>query len=135
MFEGVSAAYADTLHQRHLAQVGFADRLVGDLIARLREVGAYDKALVIITADHGASYREGRSRRRPQPQRQNLSDILQVPILVKLPDIEAQSSAHEIQPRSLEDCASIAKSKHASRREEMRDSGIHRVFVLFVSSC
>ena len=67
LFEGVSAAYADTLHQRHLAQVGFVDRLVGDLIGRLRDVGVYDKALVIITADHGASYREGRSRRQPQP--------------------------------------------------------------------
>lgn len=85
LFEGVSAAYADTLHQRHLAQVGFADRLVGDLIARLREVEAYDKALVIVTADHGASYREGRSRRQPRTQEHNLSDILQVPLLMKLP--------------------------------------------------
>jgi hypothetical protein len=85
LFEGVSAAYADTLHQRHLAQVGFADRLVGDVIARLREVGAYDKALVIVTADHGASYREGRSRRQPRPRQHNLSDVIQVPLLVKLP--------------------------------------------------
>ena len=85
LFEGVSAAYADTLHQRHLAQVGFSDRLVGDLIGRLREVGAYDKALVIITADHGASYREGRSRRQPRARQHNLSDVIQVPLLVKLP--------------------------------------------------
>ena len=85
LFEGVSAAYADTLHQRHLAQVGFADRLVGDLIARLRETGAYDKSLVIVTADHGASYREGRHRRQPRPQQQNVSDIIQVPLLIKLP--------------------------------------------------
>jgi hypothetical protein len=85
LFEGVSAAYADTLHQRHLAQVGYADHLIGDLIARLRETGAYDEALVIVTADHGASYREGRSRRQPRPQQHNLSDILQIPLLVKLP--------------------------------------------------
>ena len=85
LFEGVSAAYADTLHQRHIAQVGFADRLVGDLIARLRETGAYDKALVIITADHGASYREGRHRRQPRPQQQNVSDVIHVPLLIKLP--------------------------------------------------
>jgi sulfatase-like protein len=84
LFESASPAYADTLHQRHLAQVGFVDRLLGDLILRLREVGAYDKALVIITADHGASYREGRSRREPQ-QGRNLSDILRVPLLMKLP--------------------------------------------------
>ena len=85
LFEGVSAAYADTLHQRHLAQVGFSDRLVGDVIGRLREVGAYDKALIIITADHGASYREGRSRRQPRTRQHNLSDVIQVPLLVKLP--------------------------------------------------
>ena len=61
------------------------DRLIGDLIGRLRDVGAYDKALVIITADHGASYLEGRSRRQPQPDQHNLSDILQVPLFMKLP--------------------------------------------------
>ena len=84
LFERASASYADTLHQRHLAQVGYADRLVGDLMTRLREVGAYDKALIIITADHGASYREGRRRRQPQQSR-NLSDILRVPLMIKLP--------------------------------------------------
>jgi sulfatase-like protein len=84
LFDTASAAYADTLHQRHLAQVGFVDRLIGDLILRLREVGAYDKALIVITADHGASYREGRSRREPEEGR-NLSDILRVPLLIKLP--------------------------------------------------
>jgi hypothetical protein len=83
LFEGRSAAYADTLHQRHLAQVGFVDRLVGDLVARLRSVGVYDSALVIITSDHGASYREARSRRQPQPD--NVSDVIEVPLLMKLP--------------------------------------------------
>jgi hypothetical protein len=83
LFERMSAAYADTVYQRHLAQVGFVDRLLGDLVLRLREVGVYDRALIIVTADHGASYREGRPRRLPQ--RQNLSDILRVPLLMKLP--------------------------------------------------
>jgi hypothetical protein len=85
LFEKASAALADTVHQRHLAQVGYADRLVGDLIARLRSTGAYDDALVILTSDHGASYREGGRRREPRPAQQNLSDILQVPLFIKLP--------------------------------------------------
>ena len=85
LFERASATFADSLHQRHLAQVGFVDRLVGDLMKKLRGAGAYDKTLVIITADHGASYREGHSRRMPQEGR-NLSDILRVPLFVKLPD-------------------------------------------------
>lgn len=83
LFEGRTAAYTAALYQRHLAQVGLVDRLVGELIARLREAGTYDKALVIVTADHGASYREGRPRR--SPQHDTLSDVLQVPLLVKVP--------------------------------------------------
>ena len=83
LFEKSSPAFADSLYQRHLAQVGFVDRLVGDVTRRLRDVGAYDQALVVITADHGASYREGRLRRVVQDH--NLGDILPVPILMKLP--------------------------------------------------
>ncbi len=84
LFERASAPFADTLHQRHLAQVGYADRLVGDLVARLRKVGAYDKAVLVVTADHGASYREGRPRRQPI-RRRNYSDVLRVPLIIKLP--------------------------------------------------
>jgi hypothetical protein len=83
LFERASAAYADTLHQRHLAQVGYVDRLVGDLLSRLRDVGSYNETLIIITADHGASYREGHARRAAQ--RHNRSEIMHVPLLVKLP--------------------------------------------------
>jgi hypothetical protein len=84
LFVGATAEYADAIHQRHLAQAGFVDHLVGDLIARLHEVGLYDEALIVLTADHGASYREGRLRRQPQEHR-NLSDIFRVPLFVKLP--------------------------------------------------
>jgi hypothetical protein len=59
LFEAVSPAYVDTLHQRHLAQVGFVDRLVGDLLLRLRQVGAYD-ALVVMRPI-AVRYREGYS--------------------------------------------------------------------------
>lgn len=84
LFEGMSTAYADALYQRHLAQVGYVDRLVGALVGRLRAAGVYDQALVVITSDHGASYRENRPRRRLQLQR-NLSDVLRVPLMMKLP--------------------------------------------------
>lgn len=59
------------------------DRLVGDLVRQMRNVGVYDKALIVITSDHGASYREGRSRRVAQEH--NLGDLLPVPIVMKLP--------------------------------------------------
>lgn len=70
-------------YQRHLLQVGLVDRLVGSLVKRLRDLGLYDPALVVITADHGTSFRPGESRRRVTPT--NYSDILSVPLLIKYP--------------------------------------------------
>jgi hypothetical protein len=83
LFANVDAAYADALHQRHLLQVGFVDTLVGRLIARLNALGIYDDALIVLTADHGASYREGMSRRVVDTE--NLADIIRVPLLIKRP--------------------------------------------------
>jgi PAS domain-containing protein len=69
--------------QRHLLQVGYVDRLVGRLMRRLRVAGLYDRALVVVTADHGVSYRAGMSRRGPQAA--NASDIAAVPLFIKYP--------------------------------------------------
>ena len=83
LFERVDAAYADAVHQRHLLQVGFVDTMIGGITARLRALGIYDEALIVVTADHGASYREGVPRRAARGQ--NLADILRVPLIVKPP--------------------------------------------------
>jgi hypothetical protein len=69
--------------QRHLLQVAYTDRLVGMLLARLEDAGLYDEALVVVTADHGASFIPGGARRAVN--RENLSDIARVPLFVKLP--------------------------------------------------
>ncbi len=39
--------------QRHLLQVGYTDRLLGLFLRRLHETGLWDKALIIVTPDHG----------------------------------------------------------------------------------
>lgn len=70
-------------YHRFLLQVGFVDRLVGRLVDRLKSEGLYDSALLIITADHGKSFRAGQPRRAMT--RENASDVLQVPLFVKLP--------------------------------------------------
>lgn len=69
--------------QRHLLQVGFTDRLLGQLTAKLKAEGIWDRALVIVTADHGLSFRPGGHRRTVTSS--NLSDIASVPLFVKLP--------------------------------------------------
>ena len=70
-------------YQRYLLQVGYADTLLGKLVARLRETGIYDDALIIIAADHGASLRPGLSFRRPEET--SFDEIAAVPFFVKQP--------------------------------------------------
>jgi hypothetical protein len=71
------------LYRRHVLQVGFADRLLGDLLARLDETGLYDRALVVVTADHGISFGPGGAQRGTTPD--NLQDLAFVPLFVKRP--------------------------------------------------
>jgi hypothetical protein len=70
-------------YQRYLLQLGFADRLLGDLVRRLRSVSMYDRSLVIVVADHGVSFHP-RGRRRAFTHA-NLDDVVFVPLLVKRP--------------------------------------------------
>ena len=70
-------------YQRHLLQVQFADTLLGELLQRLRAAGIYDDALVVVTADHGASLRPGLPFRLPTAE--TFADVAAVPLLVKRP--------------------------------------------------
>ena len=71
------------LQQRHLLQVGFVDRLIGQLLDRLEALGIYDAALIIITADHGASFQQGMPRRSLTPGTR--ADVMLVPLIIKYP--------------------------------------------------
>jgi hypothetical protein len=79
-----SSQYAvDYSYLRHLLQVGFADRLLGDLIARMKQVGLWNRAVLVVTADHGVSFEAGRQRRDPSPQ--TIGGIAHVPLFVRAP--------------------------------------------------
>ena len=69
--------------QRHLLQVTFADRLVAQLVGRLKRAGLWESALVVVAADHGAAFRPGTDRRPVTAA--NFADIANVPLFVKLP--------------------------------------------------
>jgi hypothetical protein len=73
----------DQSFQRHLLQTEYADRLLGRLLARLRATALYDRALLVVTADHGVSFRAGDRRRTPTPT--NLHDVSNMPLFVKRP--------------------------------------------------
>ena len=70
-------------YQRHLLQLGYTDTVVGRLLDELDRTGLYDRALVIVLADHGASFRAGLPRRGIS--RATFADIAPVPLFVKYP--------------------------------------------------
>jgi hypothetical protein len=74
---------ADQGFQRHLLQTEYTDKLLGDLLQRLRETGLYDRALLVVLADHGVSFKAGDRRRRPTPT--NVHDVANMPLFIKLP--------------------------------------------------
>ena len=68
---------------RYQVQLQYADTLIGQVLDRLQEVDQLDRCLLIVTADHGVSFRPGHSRRLPDSD--SLADILSVPLFIKLP--------------------------------------------------
>ena len=78
--------------QRLMLQVGYVDRLVGQLVERLRSTGLYDDTAIVLTSDHGAGFVPGESHRGFDGETLDESlypDILYVPLIVKAPGIEA----------------------------------------------
>jgi hypothetical protein len=71
-------------HQRHLLQEGFVDHEIGRLLARLRRTGLLDRALVVVTADHGYAFEVGADSRREVTE-SNIDQIAPVPLFVKAP--------------------------------------------------
>jgi hypothetical protein len=69
--------------QCHLLTVGYVDKLVGDLIQRLKQTQIYDRCMLIITADHGESFQIGMARRAVRNN--NFRDIMLVPLFIKYP--------------------------------------------------
>ena len=73
-------------YQRHLLQVRYVDRLLGKLLDRLRDVGLYERSLLVVTSDHGASFRPGDLFKEPTAT--NVAEIMSVPLIVKFPHQE-----------------------------------------------
>jgi Sulfatase len=70
-------------YQGHLLQAALADRVVGWIRDRLIRADLYERTLVVVVADHGASFRPGDSMRALTDT--NAGDIAPVPLVVKLP--------------------------------------------------
>ena len=134
--------------QRHLLQVGFADAFLGRLRAKLEAEGLYERALVIVTADHGVSFAPGLRNHTLDGRGRNAGDLLWVPLLVKLPgqtegrvsdrnvetidvlptilDVLAVDPPQPLDGRSLVDAASPERSEKIVYRTPAGGEPLHR---------
>lgn len=88
---------ADTGAESHAANLGAVDEALGRLLAGLRDMGRYDRAVIVLTADHGppaAPEIDGRGAMRDESVR--------VPLVVKLPGGEWAGTRVPWQVRSID---------------------------------
>ncbi|MEV4624660.1 sulfatase-like hydrolase/transferase [Micromonospora sp. NPDC049523] len=77
--------WVELARQRHLLQLGYTDRLIGETLRTLRESGLYDDALVVVTADHGLSFTPGVQGRGRASIDRAPGEVAWVPLFVKEP--------------------------------------------------
>jgi hypothetical protein len=107
--------------QRHLLQLEYTDTLIQRLLARLRATGLYDKALIVVTADHGISFqvksspaepfREGQIGWRRDLTRANGQDVAFVPLFVKTPG-QRRGATDNSWVRTLDILPTILRAAH-----------------------
>ncbi|MFV2103230.1 sulfatase-like hydrolase/transferase [Micromonospora sp. LOL_024] len=84
-FSNEGDGWVDLARARHLAQLGYTDRLIGETIRTLRAGGLWDEALVVVTADHGVSFTKGAQGRGADAIRAAADEVAWVPLFVKTP--------------------------------------------------
>lgn len=94
--------------QRQIVQTGFGDTLLGQIIDRLKTTGIWEKAMVIVAADHGISFAGGDVPRRWVDTR-SMGEVANPPLFIKYPGQKtgrvdpAQSKTLDIVPTIAEE--------------------------------
>jgi hypothetical protein len=92
--------------QRYLLQLGFVDKLLGRLVARLKSQGMYDDTLIAVTADHGFAWQVGVPTRR-SVSLGNVDELAPVPLFVKKPR-QRRGRVSDVLARTLDVTPTIA---------------------------
>lgn len=69
--------------QAHLLQVQAADHLLGQVLAKLRRIGAFDNSLIVLTTDHGVAFKALQNFRGAS--KTNYPQLMWTPLFVKAP--------------------------------------------------
>jgi hypothetical protein len=97
----------DQSFARHVLQAQYADRLLGRLLDALRSTGTFERAVIVVTADHGAAFTTGQPRRPANDA--NVGAIAPVPFFVKLPG-QPRGDVSDNAVRTIDVLPTIAKA-------------------------
>lgn len=79
----LSQADLDEVRRIYDSEIAFTDHHVGRVLARLRELGLFASALVVVTADHGEEFLDHGGWNHA---RTLYDELLRVPLVIKYPD-------------------------------------------------
>ena len=96
-------------HQRYLLQLGYVDTLIGRLLDRMEKEGLYDRALLVVTADHGVSFRPAGAGRAVK--RENFAEVANVPMFVET----ARRATRPDRRRAIRDDRPAAHDRRSAR--------------------
>ena len=78
------------MYQTFLYQVGAADRVITNLISKLKQAGKWDSTLLVVTADHGISFIPTMPQRHTDfTYVEQVADIYRIPTFIKYPNQKA----------------------------------------------
>lgn len=109
---GISTAQA-----RMYTQTGYADHILGATVKRLTRLGLWDRAMVVVAADHGISFKGG-----PVPQRRidrrAMGEVANPPLFIKYPG-QKQGEVSLKPSQTVDIMPTIAKALHVRRPYRM----------------
>ena len=91
-----NATLLKRLHNDYEKQIGFVDRELGDFLDKLKQAGIYEQSAIIVTSDHGVSWKDEAPGRVLSEA--NADMIFPVPLLIKLPgQTDGRVSSDDVQ--------------------------------------
>lgn len=93
-------APTDLAFQQHLLQLGYLDRLLGELVERLRTNGLYERSLIVVMGDHGISFEPLTHQRLPREE--SVRDILHSLLIIRRPGESSPAAGGRVDDRNVE---------------------------------
>ena len=103
-----------------------ADVVIQNVLRLLRESGAFDNTMIIVTADHGFAISTGKDGRRIAPSDPHWQDLVKVPLFVKFPHQTSSSVVSETK-RTTQILASVLNELHLDTPTGI-DPGLQHTF-------